>query len=442
MTVFFEPRTPDWLTFDSDDGRFTFFRDVLPPLTAEQYRATKASIEDGTWTGRLVTDEIGRLLFGHDAYRAFLALGVPPRHVFVAKVGDRTAEDVRSMIRLWRFCDGGPLTQEQTREAIRQQLKLTPEWSNKAVARLLGTTDKTVAGVKAQMIKTAEIPPFESKGGRGITTGVPIMFAHDRSQARRSGELLAGTRDLSGRTLAKRTVQRKKYLQEREQMQRLGAEMANPENVHLFHCDFRDLGDRLRGLGIAPGTVDLIWTDPPWDRATSAGGVYPALAGFALEWLKPGGLLGVYPGTQFKDAANDELQRHFQKAGELVVLNAEAGSDTAIGHLHTTYQPVLLFSHGDLGRTLGFADSHKAAKEAKPFHPWQRTLDETVHWLSRMADPGQLVVDPFGGGFTTAEVALRLGLRCVSCDIEEENVNVGKFRVAGAWEEMQAVKVP
>lgn len=221
-------------------------------------------------------------------------------------------------------------------------------------------------------------------------------------------------------------------------MARTGAALATPDNIHLFHRDFRLLGDDLRGLGIAPGTVDLIWPDPPWDAAST--GLYPALSAFALEWLKPGGLLGVYPGTLFKDAANDELRRHFQKVGEMVVLNAEAGSNTAVGHLHTTYQPILLFSKGEPGRTLGFADSSKAPKEEKPFHPWQRTLAETEHWLSRLADPGQLVIDPFGGGFTTAVACLKLGLRCVSCDIEGENVSVGTYRLKQVWEELRAGK--
>lgn len=427
-----------WLTYDTDDTRFTFFRDVLPPLTGEQYRATKASIEDGTWAGRLVTDEIGRLLYGHDTYAAFLALGVPPRHVFVVKVGDRTAEEVRSLMLLWRFCDGGPLNREQMQAAIRDQLKLTPDWSDRAVARLLGTTDKTVGRVRAEMVETAEIPQFEHRGGRGVTTGIPLMFAHDRGQARRYGRLLAGTAALEGKTLAKRTVQRKKYLQERGRMARLGAEMATPSNIHLFDCDFRDLGDRLRGLGIAPGTVDLVWADPPWDAAST--GLYPTLAAFAREWLKPGGLLGVYPGTLFKDEANDELRRHFLKVGEMAVLNAEAGSNTAVCYLHTTYQPILLFSQGEPGRTLGFSDSCKAPKEEKKFHPWQRTLAETVHWLSRLADPGQVVIDPFGGGFTTAVACLKIGLQCVSCDIKEENVAVGKYRLNEVWKVIEGVK--
>jgi hypothetical protein len=433
-----DPPANDWLTYDTDDTRFTFFRDVLPPLTDEQYRAIRASIEDGTWAGRLVTDEIGRLLYGHDAYTAFLALGVPPRHVFVVKVSDRTAGEVRSLIRLWRFCDGGPLTREQTQQAVREQLRLTPEWSDRAVARLLGTTDKTVGRVRADLLETAEIPQFEHRGGRGITTGIPLMFASDRGQARRCGKLMASTARLDGKTLAKRTVLRKKYEQDRERIARLGASTATPDNIHLFHRDFRDLGADLRGLGIAPGTVDLVWGDPPWHAASK--GLYPGLAAFALEWLKPGGLLGVYPGTMFKDAANDELRRHFHKVGELVVLNAEAGSNAAVGHLHTTYQPVLLFSRGEPGRTLGFADSYRAAKEAKPYHPWQRTLCETTHWLSRMTDAGQLVIDPFGGGFTTAVACFRLGRRCVSCDTEEGSVNVGKYRVAATWEEMKAEK--
>ena len=40
------------------------------------------------------------------------------------------------------------------------------------------------------------------------------------------------------------------------------------------------------------------------------------------------------------------------------------------------------------------------------------------------------MVDPCGGGFTTAVACKRLGRRCVSCDIDEAAVIRGRERLA------------
>jgi hypothetical protein len=58
-------------------------------------------------TRRIVIDEVGRIPFGHDHYRAIRKLGKPSRHILQVKVSDRcTRAEVESLIRLWRYCDG------------------------------------------------------------------------------------------------------------------------------------------------------------------------------------------------------------------------------------------------------------------------------------------------------------------------------------------------
>jgi DNA modification methylase len=42
------------------------------------------------------------------------------------------------------------------------------------------------------------------------------------------------------------------------------------------------------------------------------------------------------------------------------------------------------------------------------------------------------VVDPCGGGFTTAEACLRLSRQCVSCDFDPECVRKGQERLKEA----------
>lgn len=432
----------DLLDFDLDDQRFICW-DILPPAPPDRLAAIKDAIAAATWAGRIVVDELGRILYGHDDYRAFRLLGKPPRHILHVRVGDRFSRaEVEDLIRLWRYCDGGLATREERQAAIKHQLRITPHWSNREVARLIGVDKNTVQGQRGVLEGTGEIHQFLFPGGRGRTKGLPIVISHNRSEAKKNARLLTDATDIETKGHSARMLRQKVADRKRRAMERLGAEAACPENIRLFHCDFRELDAHLRGLGHRPGDVSLVWADPPWDALSL--GVYPHLAEFAGLWLKAGGVLGVYPGTEFEDEANALLGQElvaFTKLRKLVVINNDAGHGRVIGGFKSCYQTILLFAKGEpTPRPVHYGDVIRTGREPKRHHDWQRTEAETTQWLTALTEPGELVVDPFGGGFTTAVCCLRLGLRCVSCDIEERSVNVGKYRVATAWEEMKAAK--
>ena len=432
----------DLLDFDLDDVRFTFWN-ILPPAPPDRLAAIKGAIAAGTWVGRIVLDELGRILYGHDDYRGFRALGKPPRHIIQVRVGDRfDRAEVEALIRLWRVCDGGLASREERQAAIKHQLRITPDWSNREVARLLGVDKNTVQGQRSELEETGEIHQFLALGGRGRTKGLPIVLSHNRSEAKKNARLFAEAPNLDATGHSPRMIRQKVADERRRKMERLGAGMVCPENVRLFHCDFRELDAKLRDLGHRPGDVSLVWADPPWNALSL--GVYPALAEFAHGWLKPGGVLGVYPGTEFEDEASDVLREklvEFSKPRKLVVVNNDAGHGRVIGGFKSCYQAILLFAKGETPlRPVHYGDVIRTKREPKEHHDWQRTEAETTHWLTALTEPGELVVDPFGGGFTTAACCLRLGLRCVSCDEVEQVVNVGKYRLKQVWDEMEAAK--
>ena len=432
----------DLLDFDLDDQRFICW-DILPPAPPDRLAAIKDAIAAGTWVGRIVLDELGRVLHGHDDYRAFRLLGKPPKHILQVRVGDRFSRaEVEDLIRLWRYCDGGLATREERQAAIRHQLRITPDWSNREIARLIGVDKNTVQGQRSELEETGEIHQFLALGGRGQSKGLPIVLSHNRSEAKKNARLLIHAAGIDAKGHSPRMLRQKVADQRREGMARLGAGTACPENVRLFHCDFRELDAKLRGLGHRPGDVSLVWADPPWDALSL--GVYPALAKLAGGWLKPGGVLGVYPGTEFEDEANDVLRKElagFSKPRKLVVVNNDAGHGRVIGGFKSCHQSILLFTKGEpTPRPVHYGDVLRTGREPKQYHDWQRTEAETTHWLTALAEPGELVVDPFGGGFTTAACCLRLGLRCVSCDEVEQVVNIGKHRLKQVWDEMEAAK--
>lgn len=432
----------DLLDFDLDDQRFVCW-DILPPAPPDRLAAIKSAITANTWTGRIVVDELGRVVYGHDDYRAFRAVRKPPRHILQVRLGDRfDRAEVEGLIRLWRYCDGGLATREERQAAIRHQLRITPELSNREIGRLIGVDKNTVQGQREALEETGEIHQFLALGGRGQTKGLPVVISHNRTEAKKNARLLSAVPDIEAKGHSPRMLRQAVADRRREGMARLGAGTACPENVHLLHCDFRELDARLRDLGHRPGGVSLVWADPPWDAL--ALGVYPHLAAFAGAWLKPGGVLGVYPGTEFEDEARDVLRANlvgFSKPRRLVVVNNDDGHGRVIGGFKVCHQPILLFTKGEpVPRPVHYADVLRTGREPREHHDWQRTEAETTHWLTALTEPGELVVDPFGGGFTTAACCLRLGLRCVSCDVVEDVVNVGRHRLKQVWDEVAAAK--
>ena len=65
--------------------------------------------------------------------------------------------------------------------------------------------------------------------------------------------------------------------------------------------------------------------------------------------------------------------------------------------------------------------THFIAKgHARPDHPCPKPEPLMVEIVSLFTDPGELIVDPYGGSGTTAVAAKRLGRRCIVIEEKEQ----------------------
>ena len=94
------------------------------------------------------------------------------------------------------------------------------------------------------------------------------------------------------------------------------------------------------------------------------------------------------------------------------------------------FKPVLIFSNGPDRCPMKTVDLVNSNGKEKEFHEWQQNVEAVMHFIEAFSKPGDLVVDPFGGGFTTAAACHELGRRCLTCDISEEAVQNGLLRLA------------
>ena len=99
-------------------------------------------------------------------------------------------------------------------------------------------------------------------------------------------------------------------------------------------------------------------------------------------------------------------------------------------NIGSRYKPILVFSQGRVGDLPMLQDVIQGVGAEKDFHEWQQNIEEAIHFIEAYTKAGDLVVDPFGGGFTAAAACFRLGRRCISCDIDAEAVQMGLERLA------------
>ena len=237
-------------------------------------------------------------------------------------------------------------------------------------------------------------------------------------------------------------------------------------------------GDGLEFMAALPeNSVDCIWTDPPyllsndgvtcvagkrvsvnkgdWDRS---GGIEQDHE-FNLSWLrechrilKPAGTIWV-SGTYhiYLSVGMALMQLGFRILNDIVweknnpppnlgcrcfahstetllwATKAVKGSK----HRYTfNYQEMKAENGGKQMQTVWRMAAAGKAEKRHGKHPTQKPLALIERCLRASTNPGDLVVDPFAGSFTTGVAALKLGRRFIGSELLEEYAELGANRLA------------
>jgi site-specific DNA-methyltransferase (adenine-specific) len=245
----------------------------------------------------------------------------------------------------------------------------------------------------------------------------------------------------------------------------------------LFQGDCLDLLPLL-----APGSVDLVFADPPFNLSKDYGGTFKDALGedeylvWSRAWLEgcvralaPGGSLFLYNlpkwciplgahlsslGLDFRHWVSISSKSGFPIRGRLYpahygLLYYSKGRPKAFHRIRT---PVELCRHcGGEIRDYG-GHRHKLHPDGisltdvwtdvPPVRHWKfksrqrgaNQLSTKVPWraISMASDPGDVVLDPFGGSGTTYDVAESLGRRWVGMELEGHHCEIIEERLASS----------
>lgn len=203
------------------------------------------------------------------------------------------------------------------------------------------------------------------------------------------------------------------------------AEEIDDGRIRIEHCRASELIDT---AGIEAGSVDLIFTDPPYP--VEFVDCWTELAELAVKALKPGGLLVAYTGQYTMLEALDRLRA----AGLSYYWTYAVSHDGAFFRMNATrvqcgWKPLLVFRNGQGSLPNWHKDFVADGSREKADHEWQQSEAEAAYWISELSKPDELVVDPFVGGGTTPAVCKQLGRRFVGCDVDQLAVQRTKERV-------------
>ena len=185
-------------------------------------------------------------------------------------------------------------------------------------------------------------------------------------------------------------------------------------------------GDLRTALNDLAGQVDAIVTDPPY--AAEFLDEYDALGELAVRLLAPDGLLVVMVGKMHLLEHLARLHAHIPYRWCGAYLTDGPAARVFARNVATKWKPLLIFG----GSRFITQDVFRSRMDDKEHHHWGQSESGMADIVERLTLPGQLVVDPFLGGGTTAVVCRDLGRRFVGCDVDEAAVNTTLKRLVAA----------
>ncbi|MBI2190521.1 MAG: adenine-specific DNA-methyltransferase [Planctomycetes bacterium] len=244
--------------------------------------------------------------------------------------------------------------------------------------------------------------------------------------------------------------------------------------ITLIHGDALDLLDTV----VADAQVNLVFADPPYNIGKKFGGFHDrwesddAYASWSARWLDlcikklaPDGTMYVMASTQAMpfldlylrtrlsilsrivwayDSSGVQAKKYFGSLYEPILhavkdpehytFNAEAiaveARTGAVRHLidYRKPTPTLYNSKKVPGNVWSFPRVRYRMDEYEE-HPSQKPEVLLERIVLASSNPGDLVLDPFAGTFTTGAVARRLGRRFIGVEREREYIKIGLRRL-------------
>ncbi len=419
-------------------GRCKIYTDIFPPLQPDAYEALKRSIAEIGVQEPVIEDEKGGLIDGRHRRQAAEELKIP-----CPKIIRRFASEAEKFELALRLnCQRRQLNRQQKRSLIEAYLLADPKIGDNALADIIGGISKnTVAEVRSQLEATCQIDKLaktRGKDGRMRSRKYARIVANTDKEVDSARKAIKDLPDsCQGKIVDATTAARRARRNVKEQVR--DAQIILPlgdGDIQLHHCRFQDL-EQL--AGIKPATANLLLTDIPYGEAFLD--QLPDLAALAQRVLVEGGIFATYCGQTCLNKVIRILDEYLTYRWTRASIWTSTANIIHVLQITSNWEPVLIYSKGDWRRLGHWRDVSQSVGGEKNWHPWQKPLPEIEDLVRHLSAPGDLVIDPCGGSFTTAVACRNLGRRFIACDVDEACVRTGWERLAEEKEQTATVPV-
>ncbi len=400
---------------------------LFPDLTPAEYEALKTSIADRGVDIPIIVDGEGSIIDGWHRQKACDELGM-----FCHREVRRFDSDEEKLeLAVTANAKRRQLNQKQKCALVAAYLKLDPTINDNWLAEMIGGMAKiTVTKVRVRLEATLQIPKlttFRGKDGKSRPRNyarVVVNSDKELDKALKAIKKLPANGKMMDATTAIRHARRNDRKAEREGTPIIPLP---DDSIRTYHCPFQDLE---KVAAIPPASVNFFYADIPYD-----GGFVEQvadLAAMAKRMLVEGGVCAVMTGQYYLDKVMGMLGKHL--TWRSAIASVWEGDSPPVHQLHASnhWKPILIFSKGDWRITGRWPDVSRVVSKEKDWHPQQQPLGEVEMLVRTFSNPGDLVVDPCGGGFTTAVACRNISRRCISCDVDEQAVLAGQERLGAA----------
>jgi 16S rRNA G966 N2-methylase RsmD len=230
-----------------------------------------------------------------------------------------------------------------------------------------------------------------------------------------------------------------KKMQEKQKL--LDAEPLSslPSNVKLIEgdCSYIKVTDQ-----IIDESIDLIFTDPPYDRESL--NLYNTLGVLAQDKLQEGGSLVTYAGAYELPTILNLLSNglHMRYWWTICVKHTGRHASMFQKGVFVHWKPLLWFVKGTLSddlkrvswppmKWLDSIDDYIESKQPdKILHEWEQSTVEAEYIISKLTvGENQIVLDPFMGSGTTGIAALRQNRKFIGIEKDAERFQIAKKRI-------------
>lgn len=431
------------------------YLDLVPAMPKQEFEELKQSIKTNRQYYPITVNKKYEVLDGHHRYKACKDLGLaidylPPRE-FANELDEKefviNCNLKRRHLNEFQRVEMGKALEgiEGERAKLRKQATHfnTNRGKEAAAKRWMPSTSVEAKGIKKDYTATktsTEIGKRVNLSHAQYERGKKIL---DKGTPDQINALRAG--DLSIRKVYSQIRREEKrddlIRQARDRLKIQEPTTIVRDNGHTKTLDF-DWSQRctlynkdFRQVQIAPDSVDLIVTDPPYTQDQLY--LFRDLAQLATSVLKEGGSLVTYaPQYALPQVLNMMNSNMLHYWWMFIVKHTGGRTRMHKYRLWVRYKPLLWFVKGPPdsppSNMIDDVDDFIVSKppdEGKSAHDWEQSTVESSYLIQNLSVENQVVLDPFMGTGTTGVSALRLKRLFIGIDINEVHYTTARDRI-------------